>query len=150
MNAVWMKLTPQFVRDATGSEEQEVINNLVEISRKSELNVEENDFIGLLQSHTEEMSNETLMKLEDQRNKDDVSEEEQETEPPKRFKTKQLAECFNMIDKGLAGLEAQDPNTERFAKVFRAVRDAIASYKLIYDEKKKATVQISVDKYILP
>jgi hypothetical protein len=123
MNAVWMKLTPQFVQDATGSEEQDVINNLVEMSRKLELNLEENDFIELLQSHTEEMSNETLMELEDQRNKDNVSEEEQEAEPPKRFKTKQLAERFNMIDKGPAGLEAQDPNTERFAKVFRAVHD---------------------------
>jgi hypothetical protein len=55
-----------------------------------------------------------------------------------------------MIDKGLAGSEAQDPNTERFAKVFRAVHDAVACYKLICDEKKKATVQMSLGKYILP
>jgi hypothetical protein len=120
------------------------------MSRKLELNLEENNFIELLQSHTEEMSNETLMEIEDQRNKDDISEEEQEAEPPKRFKTKQLAECFNMLDKGLTGLEAQDLNTEQFVKEFRAVHDAIACYKLIYDEKKKATVQISLDKYILP
>jgi hypothetical protein len=120
------------------------------MSRKSELNLQGNDFIELLQSHTEEMSNESLMELEDQRNKDNVSEEEQEDEPPKQFKTKQLVECFNMIDKRLADLEAQDPNTEQFAKVFRAVHDAIACYKLIYDEKKKAIVQISLDKYILP
>lgn len=107
------------------------------MTRILELNLEENDFIELFQSHTKELRNEALMELEDQRNEDEISKEEQEDEPPKRFETKKMAECFKIMDERLAGLKAQDPDTERFAKVFEAVHDAITRYKLIYDERKK-------------
>jgi hypothetical protein len=149
INAVWKKLCPQFVHNFQGFEEPDsVISKLVEMGRELELNLEEQDFHELLECHTKELTNEDLMELEAHRKEDEVSEEEQEAEPPKTFVTKQLAECFGMIEKALAGFEAQDPSIERFRKVHAAVHDAIACYRLIYGEKKKASVQTSLDKYL--
>ena len=120
-----------------------MINKLVEIGRELELNLEEQDFHELLECHTKELTNEDLMELEAHRKEDEVSEEEQEAEPPKTFVAKQLTECFGMIEKALAGFEAQYASIERFRKV----HDAIACYRLIYDEKK-ASVQTSLDDYL--
>lgn len=69
---------------------------------------------------------------------------------PKRFNTKDLAlfqhvSC-SMIAKALVNFESWDPNTERFSKMLAAVHKLISCYKMTYDEKKKETLQTSLDK----
>lgn len=58
-----------------------------------------------------------------------------------------MKECLNLIDQGMAGLKAQDPDIDRFEKANKAVQDAISCYKNIYYEKKRSSVQSSLDKY---
>ena len=42
-----------------------------------------------------------------------------------------------MIRDGLSGLDSQDPDLERSAKVTKALNNDIACYTLIYEEKKR-------------
>ena len=88
-----------------------------------------------------------IIQLESQRRENEISEDEQQIEPPKRFETKHMEECFELINKGLSGFEAQDVDTERFKKVKKAVYNAITCYKIIYENKKVAKVQTSLDQY---
>ena len=89
MNGVWKKLCPQFVHDFHGFEKldeepKEVFSNLVTLSEKPELDLQEDDFIKLLAVQHEELTNEDVMKLEAQR-KDEERQVEEVTEEPKRF-----------------------------------------------------------------
>ncbi|XP_042230822.1 tigger transposable element-derived protein 1-like [Homarus americanus] len=139
MNGVWKKLCPQFANDFKGFTENvdSVANNLVELGKQLHLEMEEDDVHELMECHTQELTNENLMELESDRVQEEVAEEEQEAEEPKKFNSKQLDEDFSMIEKALASFEPQDPNIERFTKVCAAVHNAIACYKIIYEEKKR-------------
>ena len=43
--------------------------------------------------------------------------------------------------------EAQDPNAEQYTRVAAADQNAIQCYRVIYDEKKRATTQTSLDRF---
>ncbi|TEA28746.1 hypothetical protein DBR06_SOUSAS33810005, partial [Sousa chinensis] len=71
MNGVWKNFCPQFVHDFHGfekvdEESKEVFSNLVTLSEKLELDLQEDDFIGLLAVQHEELTNENLMEMEAQ------------------------------------------------------------------------------------
>ena len=46
---------------------------------------------------------------------------------------------------GTVSFEVQDSNVERYTKVAAAVQNAIQCFHVIYDEKNRATTQISLD-----
>ncbi|XP_068238407.1 tigger transposable element-derived protein 1-like [Palaemon carinicauda] len=121
LNGVWKYLTSQFVNDFTGFdqdvENQKILNNLVDLSKKLELDLEEEDFHELLESHGEELINEDLMELEEMQRQEDNENSEEEPPPVKKFNTKLLAEAFSKIEEALSIFESQDPNVERFTKV---------------------------------
>lgn len=64
------------------------------------------------------------MELESQRMEDEVTKEEQETEEPKGFNTKELAECFSLNERALAR-----PHVKRVSKVSATVHEAISCYQ---------------------
>ncbi|XP_068229516.1 tigger transposable element-derived protein 1-like [Palaemon carinicauda] len=153
LNAVWRPLCPQFVNDFRGFDQdginKEILSTLVSLSDKLELDLQEEDFEELLESYGEELSNQDLMELEAQQRVEE--EEEEETPVPmKKFETKLLAEGFSLIDKAIALFEQQDPSIERCTKVANQLNDAIQCYRIIYDEKKKKTVQSSLDRFFRP
>ncbi|XP_057575413.1 tigger transposable element-derived protein 1-like isoform X2 [Hippopotamus amphibius kiboko] len=152
MNGVWKNLCPQFVHDFRGlekvdEESKEVFSNLVTLSEKLELDLQEDDFIELLAVQHEELTNEDLMELEAQRKDEERQKEEEATEEPKRFTTQEMARGFSLFEAALLVFEAQDPNVERYTKVAAAVQNAIQCYRVIYDEKKRATTQTSLDRF---
>ena len=72
MNGIWKDLCPQFVHDFHGfekvdEESKEVFSNLVTLSEKLELDLQEDDFIELLAVQHEGLTNEDFMDLEAQR-----------------------------------------------------------------------------------
>ena len=108
MNGVWKNLCLQFVRDFCGfekvdEESKEVFSNLVTLSEKLELDLQEDDFIELLLAvQHEELTNEDLMELEAQRKDTEKQEEEEEvTEEPKRFTTQEMARGFSLFEEAL-------------------------------------------------
>ncbi|XP_059939309.1 tigger transposable element-derived protein 1-like isoform X2 [Mesoplodon densirostris] len=152
MNGVWKNLCPKFVHDFRGfekldEESKEVFSNLVTLSEKLELDLQEDDFIELLAVQHEELTNEDLMELEAQRKDEEGQEEEEVTEEPKRFTTQEMARGFSLFEEALLVFEAQDPNVERFTRVAAAVQNAVRCYRVIYDEKKRAATQTSLDRF---
>ena len=116
-NEIWRNLCPQFVHDFCGFEKvaeefTEVFSNLVTISEKLELDLQEDDFIGLLAVQHEDLTNEDLMELEAQRKNEKGQEEEKVTEELKRFTTQEMARVFSLFEEALLVFEARDPNTE--------------------------------------
>ena len=76
-----------------------------------------------------------MLKLETQR-KDEERQEEEVTEEQKRFMMWKMARGTSL---------SEDPNVERYTKVAGAVQDEVQCDHVIYDEKKRATTQTSLD-----
>ena len=74
-------------------------------------------------------------------------QEEEVTEEPKRFMTQEMARGFSLFEEALLVFDAQDLNVESYTKVAAAVQNAIQCYRVIYDEKKRATTQTSLDRF---
>ena len=150
MNGVWKALCPQFVNNAEGFDQEEakkILENLVEIFNKLDIDLEEEDFEELLESHSQqELTNEDLMELESTQGLEEEDENE-EILPVKKSETKLMAEGFSLIEKALTIFESQDANVERFSKVAMSVRDSFQCYRIIYDEKKNKTVQTSLHQF---
>ncbi|XP_036182980.1 tigger transposable element-derived protein 1-like [Myotis myotis] len=125
----------RFVNDFHGFEDsvEVVIQNVVELSKQLDLEVEAEDVTELLASHGEELSTKDLIQLKQQL----IEEEDTPTPEPKRFTSKELAGAFAMIEDALARFEAQDPNIDRFTKVARGVMGSLRCYKEIWEDKKK-------------
>ncbi|KAK1327297.1 hypothetical protein QTO34_014986 [Cnephaeus nilssonii] len=145
LNSVWKKLCPQFVNDFHGFEDsvEDVIKNVVELSKQLDLEVEAEDVTELLASHGEELSAEELTQLKQQF----IEEEDTPTPEPRRFTSKALAGAFAMIEDALARFEAQDPNSDRYTKVARGVMDSLRCYKEIWEDKKKVSFQTILECY---
>ena len=127
MNGVWKALCPQFVNNAKGFDQEEakkILENLVEIFNKLDIDLEEEDFEELLESHSQqELTNEDLMELESTQGLEEEEEENEEILPVKKFETKLMAEGFSLIEKALTIFESQDANVERFSKIAMSVRE---------------------------
>ena len=91
--------------------------------------------------------NEYLMGLVAQR-KAKERQDKEVIEELKRFTMQDMARGFALFEEALFVFEAQDPNVERYTKVEAAVQNAIQCYRVIYDEKKRATAQTSLDRLL--
>ncbi|KAJ8777715.1 hypothetical protein J1605_014368 [Eschrichtius robustus] len=143
---------PQFVHDFCGfekvdKESKEIFSNLVTLSEKLEVDLQEGNFIELLAVQHKELTNEDLMELEAQRKDKERKEEEEVTEEPERFTMQEMARGFSLFEEALLVFEAQDANTEWYTKVAAAVQNAIQCYCVIYDEKKRAATQTSLNHF---
>ena len=100
MNGVWKNVCPQFVHDFHGfekvdEESKEVFSNLVTLSAKLKLHLQEDDFIELLAVQHKELTNEDLMELEAQKKDKERQEEEEVTEKLMRFMMQEMARGFS-------------------------------------------------------
>ena len=66
----------------------------------------------------------------------------------RRFTAQEMAKGFSLFEKARLAFEAQAPNTEWYMKVVAAVQNEIQCYYVIYDEKKRATTQTSLDHFL--
>ena len=71
-------------------------------------------------------------------------EEEEVTEELKKLLMLEMAR-FSLFEEALLVIEAQNPNVEWYTKVETAIQNTIQCYCVIYNEKKRATTQTSVD-----
>ncbi|KAB0376127.1 hypothetical protein FD755_012770 [Muntiacus reevesi] len=111
MNGVWKNFCPQF------------IHNFLNLSKKLKLDLQVDNFTEFLTAQPEELTNEDLMELEDQR-KDQERQEEEVAKEPKRFKMQEMSRDF------------------LFSFIFlrtHSVQNANQCYCIIYDEKISTT-----------
>ena len=77
-------------------EAKKVLENLVEIFNKLDIDLEEEDFEELLESHSQqELTNEDLMEFESTQRLKEEEDENEEILPVKKFETKLMAEGFS-------------------------------------------------------
>ena len=74
-------------------EPKEVFSDLVNLSKKLELDLQVDNFTEFLAAQQEEFTNEDLMEFEAQR-KDQEKQEEEVAEEPKRFKMQEMSRGF--------------------------------------------------------
>ncbi|KAB0368760.1 hypothetical protein FD755_019794 [Muntiacus reevesi] len=125
---VWKNLYPQFVHDFCGFEKmdkqsKEVFSNLVTLNDKLEVDLQEDNFTELL----------AVQHKEPQRKDREREEEEEGTEEPE----------IQDIEKD----KAHDPNQEWYTNVTAAIHNPIWCHH-VYDEKKRATTQTSLDNFL--
>ncbi|KAM9061128.1 tigger transposable element-derived protein 1-like [Sarcophilus harrisii] len=147
MNSVWKKIWPECVHAHDVSQ----IENITQIQQDilalandiGFAELVEADVDQLLQSHDEELSNEELMQLEQERAVEE--KEENEDAPPilRQLTTKELSEAFSHFEAGMQILANNDPNSERKFAVSRGINDTISCYRELYNEKKQRSKQLS-------
>ena len=59
----------------------------------------------------------------------------------------EMARGFSLCEEARLVFEVQDPNVEWYMKVAAVVQNAIHCHRVIYDEKKRATTQTSLDHF---
>ncbi|XP_066976046.1 tigger transposable element-derived protein 1-like [Macrobrachium rosenbergii] len=150
MNGVWKNLLQVYVNSFKGfNKDKEVVEinkKIVTLGRSLDLETDEEDIQDLLDVQDVELMAEDLIALAEERKRAD-EEEEIEEEPERKFTTKALAEVFASFEHGLKLLSEMDGNMERFAKVKRAHQDAVACYQVIYEERKKRTMQPTMEHF---
>ena len=65
----------------------------------------------------------------------------------KRSATQEMARGFSLFEEAPLVFEEQDLNVEQYTEVTAAIQNAIQCYHVIYDEKKRATPQTSLDRF---
>ena len=85
----------------------------------------------LLESHGEELSNDDLMQMEQQRAAEQEDKENDDALPPRSLSTKDLSEAFEHLDKAMAIFTEKDPQRERSSLDHRIVTSGYNCYKPI-------------------
>ena len=84
-----------------------------------------------------------FQRYEHTQRKDEERQEEEVTEERRDSRCRKWHGDFLSLRRPV--FEAKDPNIERCTKFAAAVQNAIQCYPVIYDEKKRATTQTSLD-----
>ena len=125
-----------------------VISNLVILSEKLELNLQKLDLqrlIELLAVHAKELTNEDLIELEAQ-GKDEERQEEEVAEKLKRLHNAGNDKGFFFIWGGTVSFGGTGPK-RRMVHEVAAIQNVVQCYRVIYDEKKGASIQTLLDHF---
>lgn len=142
-NGVWKKLCPQFVHDSKGySIDDNVARANVKSLRLAQQvgfeDLEEEDIDNLLQSHTQQLSNEDLFDIEKERVK--MMEEKVEgaaaaesPQPQRALTAANLSECMDSLMHAMRVIEEKNPNVDRSSTIM----ENMASYNAMLKEKQQ-------------
>lgn len=152
VNAAWGKLWPECRNNFKGFPDSinEVKKDIVRLSHEVGFTeVDEEDLDGLLESHSEPLSNEELLELE-RAAAEKEEEEENEPEPVRGLDIKNLQKAFSLIDSAMELLQEQDPNPKRSSNVANQVEQSMKIYRELYDAKCKKVKQSTISAFFKP
>ncbi|KFD61282.1 hypothetical protein M514_26530 [Trichuris suis] len=140
MNLARRKICPEAIAELTVLEQplQNVHRELGELAHEVGFSgINEEDILGLLGSHDEELSNKGLMKMEQQLAEEEENDKTEDPEQARTLTTNDLSEAFQLLDRAMTIFTEKDPQRERSAKVNRMTTSAYSCYMEIYEQKKK-------------
>lgn len=152
MNAVWRKLWPECVHRFQGfPKTQPVVRDIVGLAHEAGMDeVGEEDIDELLASHSEELSNEDLMAINQVRAEEEAQEEDEETEPQLQLTRSILSDVFTKVDSVIHAIVNNDPNRERSLKFENAIKNAFTPYNMLYKEKVSQAKQTKLTSFFTP
>jgi hypothetical protein len=145
MCGVLRQLWEDCVQDFKDFEEpvEAIKENIVQLGKLIDFDeLESEDIQELMDSQGEELTNGEFMEIEQER-----AVEEDESEESARILTTGMAEAFQHPESFISYFRDNDPNMDRRSQVTRGVENAANCYKLPYNEKKRAKVQLSLDSF---
>ena len=104
---------------------QSVLRSVVTLGNDLELDIDEEDALEFIDAHIEELSNEDLLELAEQRKKQEGEEEQPGDVEHKGLTRKVLAEAFVLFENGLGHLEHSDPNVARFHRISTGYQEVL-------------------------
>ena len=134
MNRVWRKIWPECIGYLLGFEQpiNEVHEQIVGVAHHAGLiEGEVEDVVELLESHGEELSNDDLMQMEQQRAAEQEDNENGDASPPRSLSTKDLSEAFEHLDKAMAIVTEKEPQRERSSQANRIITSGYNCYRPI-------------------
>ncbi|KFD61368.1 hypothetical protein M514_26423 [Trichuris suis] len=142
-NGVWKKLCPEAVGRSEGFEPSSLNPQIVELAREAGfMEVDEEDIEEVLASHEEDVTEEELLQLQDERvNIEGEQENEQSNSEAKaEMEVKHLRELLSIIDDAATIAEQDDPNLERSRRFRAGLEDISSAYTELYDHKRRCCV----------
>ena len=139
MNGCWKKLLPECTIDFPGFKTpvKNVIEEIALIGKDLGFeNVDEENIQELLNSHSADMDDVSLIELEQQQALQEKYEDDCE-EVVKEITIKELEDLFQDMEKVKRRLMDIDPDVNRSMKVCRSLEDQLSCYRKIYFEKKQ-------------
>ncbi|XP_019391383.1 PREDICTED: centrosomal protein of 89 kDa isoform X4 [Crocodylus porosus] len=152
MNGVWRKFWAGCVQDSQEFEEPVVTirDNIIELGRKIGFDeLEPEDIQELIDFNREELSNEDLIQMEQQRSHEEEEDAEEDVQPARALTSKGMAEAFKHLEAFLSYFGENDPDMQRSSAVARGVNNKVNCYRLLYNEKKKPKVELSMDSFFM-
>ncbi|KAK4320480.1 hypothetical protein Pmani_008646 [Petrolisthes manimaculis] len=113
--------------------------------------VDEDDVQELLQSHSEPLSNEDLMRLDQDRAlQGDDDDDDDDNAPQRGLDIKTLREICTTIDETLDKVKERDPNPARSAAFAHSVEEALKVYRAILHDKTQLAKQSKISSFFKP
>ena len=153
MRAVWKHIIPHCANDFGGFAEHcandfvgfaeqvtTVVEEITDIGRQLGFDEIDNENVHeLIESHAEDLSDNDLINMEQQRAYEQNDEEECiETQPAKELTLNDLDEMFRLMENFKQRMMDSDPDIDRSMQVRRNLENDIKCYRKLYEEKKKA------------
>ncbi|XP_055486478.1 tigger transposable element-derived protein 1-like [Leucoraja erinacea] len=139
MKGAWRPILTTHVHTVADFHKDSAVDGIVRdkilvLGRRLELDVDKDDVRQLVGLEAEELSNEELIRLEEEA---ETEEEDVTPRAPKTFTAEKLAAAFAAISSGMKMLADMDSNHQRLANTGRRIQDALACYRQIYNDNKK-------------
>lgn len=148
MNGVWRKIWPECVYGFKGFPQQDTLTkDIVKLAQQAGFEeVDENDVTELLESHNEELTNEDLLELEQERAHEEDDDDQAETVPPqpKQLTLKGVRRILDLIAQATAAMAEEDPNQDRVETVAENIKKHISCYKEVERNLKQQAAQPSI------
>ncbi|CAK1549332.1 unnamed protein product [Leptosia nina] len=151
----WDEVTPNNLNHQPNVDEitTDIVHLANRLRQATAVAVTTDDIDDLLSSHSQELTDEDLIELEAQVQKEALESQEiasSISDSEKELTLKKLSVAFANLKNAMKIFEENDPNFERSFNVNNKICAAYHSYQDLYDSKKKEAKQSRIDSFFKP
>ncbi|XP_036597382.1 tigger transposable element-derived protein 1-like [Trichosurus vulpecula] len=154
MREVWKCILPHCANsnfEGFPSQSQAIIEEITNIGRKLGFDeLESDNVLELLEAHSEELTDDDFLHLDQQRVFEDVGDDTEEADnmQMKEFTLKEFEDIFQALEVVKQKIVDADPNVDRRIQIHQDVDKALCTYQRMYEDlKKEKTIQSTLLKY---